>query len=1804
MRTAALMGMPTALLDALSHALAAGPIELDLLQTLLARGFATTPLALLLADELAARCVLPPAIDPRQQAAWREALLHALRLPTARWELQATLWRNDLAFDTAALHPLLKALRDAAYRPCGMSRDQWKMRLQALPMIDSQRCALEWQRQQVGARDTGSRHAWAQAQLHALAPDAGSAAVAHAMRCMRRQEQRERGLLDIHVGLLALLERAAIADTQPHPCGSVERADNTAPLVIAAVSTGVTQALAELLLEAADQTRTLPGKSVALPLRARTFGQALTRLLAMPLQLNDLRQLGADCARASERAWIGPPQKGVVAAATQGYVGQDRWSVAVERVDCDPTGPLHALPSRQPRDTASLEHAVGAALLGQMPVGTALMRKGDCAPIQYTVPGIHMHQARQIMHFIRRQLPPGADSADLQRACASLVGVAPATTLAGTPAPRSLRERFPPAVNVSRVRTGALTSPGVFAPPAATSAGIIPGADAQMVGELTGHVPLELLQGVLDDVRTASWWQTLPGHLARTPQGLRDALDELFTLAGEPLHGRPPGPDALQRFLDSAQGTAFFAAVGRVPELAAWQREEVRNGDDATRVYAFMRMLHQVLHPLHAGARAEADRVALHFLAGLGTTAGELLDQYRNLPMDVNTCYFARLRVRMRPTGAEHPSDREQAVNALRARHGSTSADACPQVAIADVRRWLVEARPPLLTPAQFDSLSDASRCLAQIEVRLARVLGDAPSARRSTPADRPRWRELADEMVQGPFATRPWELGVAVYFHDVASLLRGWIAEGPERTPAPETRRMMERVRSMIEPLQQLYSALELPLEDADRYYLADHASFRRLYDAVDAGTAASGQTLARRLCPAGAASVRDGLAARVAAQVSARTLPDSDTLPALWNQIIHGPHALQQWLDSVEGRAVMSRTAGVEGTSDQRWQDGARVLRDAVVSQLPATLQARIPALEDVPALFTQGNAPVLSLAIELIQADASLQHQPGQAIWLAVALLPQESAAAPARLPLAFPLCAGGASAPLDTHALPALDALLNRFGLALLDGADAGAALAPADRWALMSRTQGFAEVGEGLLDGSAWAATPDASHSPPGHQLRVAQALLEQYVGRPQIERLRARLAAPDSVDRPFVALVEELHATLKTVLPQASGSALEILQWLLTRELEHPELAVSGIPYWLDARSLQGATFLHGVELLEALQPGASARVHFDDVCLLASQLARPAAHASDKDEMNALWARTMLRPALHYAAAHGRLPDLRRLDAATPTQANAALDVLQDALEQQALHLGQLGAPPPHRLEIAARTLTSAGVDKSLWTQRPSDLPAGCLDAHGIVPASAVWLETHVLQAALPAEASIAQEQLFSLNALVTADDTLQQLMMADAYVSTNGPTTRALFDAAFDDHRRRVETGLAGLIENLLDALPGEDGERLRSGTVTPLRVQWEGHDGYQGLLLRCEAVAGADDAPVLYIEVFPSAGVARRAWTPPGSGARADARAMLSGTLARQRRIEQMPAVDSLSLVGAPPVAPTKGSSSLRNVAQAAAHHLWGPWLDKVRSDELARQTRLEAVWDREKRLLDSMARFTVPFFACGEDMKNRDYSAGAIFGCISDVGFGLIPAGRLVGSTVRILRTAGERTVMSLAADAGRALGAFGVEIAQQSGVFLLRDLGRGVSWVGSRTWEQAQAGAGWLRQVLRRSHALDAGAQDLAHALVQDDGARRALLDSTGRDGVLAAGHLNAHTPALLFSADTRWFRFDPVSSTPYGPALPELTLVTPLPASLPAARTPSGLRFNTGSGTRLVQRGPDQWEVWVGDQPYRLTADR
>lgn len=1719
-----------------------------------------------------------------------------------------------------------------------MPRAQWRKRV-GHPGSDCHRLALDWQRRQCGRLDTPGRHAWVERHLQALAPGAGVTALAHAMKRIRHQEQQEQGLLDPRIGLLALSERAAMERDGSDLCARLHHAAGNAPLVTAAVNDGATDALATLLLDTARHALPVPD-AAHVPLgRYDTFARAFTSALVFPGQLTGLRNELGNGARALERLWRGPPSvdSAGVAGSLQGYLPQEHWSVPVQVSDCTPSG---------------MQRALGDALIGRRPpAGTALARTDECHVEHRIVAGLNVLMTEQIGAFMRQQVPCNAEPAVLRAAYQTVLAGRAAPAPAGSQ-PRRQPEaasRAPGPFSSGQIRAtrpfaqaGALTDQGLplNLPPAGSI--LVPGAVAQAFGQLGGHAPLVLLRGLIDALPGTSWWGALPGHVTRTPEGLRDALEELFELAGEPLRGRPPGPASLQRFLDSTQGAALFASIDHLPGLQRWQRDDILRGGEDTRLYVFLRMLQQLMRRLHAGAqrrhteaRPADERTALHLLSGIGEAADELLSQYSHVPAEMGSAYFARARRNTRAAGAEHPSPLEQVLAALDRQRDAQTPDACPPIDVAELRRWLVQAPEPLMSTAQFDALSDGSRCLAQIVVLLAGVLGDTPSTWRGTSTDARTWRSQANALVQESHGRRPWEIGVNVYFHDVARLLRGWLAQEPDPRPSPEVRALMQYVRDRVEPLQQLYSALELPLEQADPHYRAGRASYQQLYDAVDAGSFPSGRTLARRICPPGAASVRDGLAARIEVHVTAHRLPDSDSLPALWNRIIHGPHALQQWLDSDAGRAAVVQWSGVERLRSGPWQSRAAVLREAVLSQLPMSVRGHVPPLDRVPSLFAPGSAPVLSLATRLLHEDPTLQPHPAQALWLAIALLPHDAPAAAARLPLAFPLLpmaappaaepapthAGLALLPdialargtppppaaprADTHALPALDTLLSRFGLDLLHGTDA--TMLPADLWALMSRTQAFAELGETLLRGagwadSAWTGTP----SPQNAELRVAQALLERYVGRDHIAALRDRLNAPASTRRPFVALAAELRDAAAALQPQASATAINLLQWLLASELEQPALCVQEIPYWLDARSLQGASFLQGVELLEALQPGASARAHFDAVCALPAQLARPGAHAGDKDALNAVWARAMLRPALYYAAAHGMLPELRRLDAATSAQATTALELLKDAQELQSLHLGQISSPAPRRRDIAARILAAAGVDRSWWDKHPDDLPRGYLERHGIVPSTLLSLEQGMLELermSLGTDTTLAH--LIHLNRLVTAGDTVRQLVMADAYLSTSGPSTHTLFDAAFEDHRRRVETGLAGVIETLLNALPVDDLELLRGRSVTPMRLQRNGRDGYQGLLLRCDPAAGAAETGAVYIEVFPSAGVARRAWTLPGVGAMVESQSLLDGVLARHQQVERVQPVDELDWVIAAPVAARDDATRVRAVAQSAAQHLWTPWLDKVRADELARHTRLEAVWTREQRILEQAARFSVPFYACGEDMAAGDASAGAVIGCVSDVGFALIPAGTLLGSTVRIVRSAGEHAVLSLASDAGHALVRFGVEIAGQSGVFLLRDLGRGALWTGRHAWQGALAGNGWLRQVLRQGRALDAGAPALEQALLRDGAGRDALEALDAGNGALAAAKTPAHPHSLLFNAGDRWFHFDPLGNAPFGPPVGEVTLLAPPPARIPAERTLHGIRFNVGDGTpaRFVERAPDQWEVWIEGRPYRWNAD-
>ena len=985
------------------------------------------------------------------------------------------------------------------------------------------------------------------------------------------------------------------------------------------------------------------------------------------------------------------------------------------------------------------------------------------------------------------------------------------------------------------------------------------------------------------------------------------------------------------------------------------------------------------------------------------------------------------------------------------------------------------------------------------------------------------------------------------------------------------------------------------------------------------------------------GMRSNREGVVHAVthAIDITADARP-SAPMPTLWTRIMDAPQALDLWCASDDAQQlVWQRLLGsVAGRSaGSRLDRGAPLSASTCAALLGASAEAQLAVPGEgweVPSDPAVDGAPVLSLAIELRARHPALTVH--EALAFGAALLPAALRAAPApRAPLTFPVLPKGSASDAGAHnpddaalpefalravpdrpqagfhavELPPLDDLLEQFGLSLLhpdehEGSDAGPLAAP-DAWALMSRTRQFAEACRPLLAEAGWlGGDGDREVSARGAQTLLAQRMLEHYVGRARIDALRERFAAPGVVDVPITQLAHELRASLLDTTGDASPAALEVMYWLLTSELDQPALQVDGVPDWLTyGRSLQSVALRHGATLLDAMQPGACSRVGFDAVCALPAQLAQPAAAPGAHDELHAAWAHALVPAALAYATAHGGIGNLSRFDAATGQQLADALVLLKADQDAHAVHVQQLASPPPQRMAIAAQTLREAGVDEALWSQRPADIGDACLARHGIVPTRLIGYELHLYGLEQPEAPDAGVPDHRRQRAVVTNNDTLQELMVADAWVSTSGPTTASRFASAFDAWQRTVETGLAGLIGTALDGLPAADRQLIEGAECTPLRVSCDERQAEYGLLLRCRPTERG--AKPVHFEIIPQAGVARRVWQTDALGALVDFDGLFDGAVQRRRDGGRLEPLAGLTLTPYSGTVAGDGARTCSRVAAAAAAHLWQARMDQARTDELSHLTGLEQRRQQELHQLNLLAEALVPFYQCVEKVRAGELSTGTLFGCAMDAASLVVPLNEFLASTVCIVRTAGERSIQSIAAEAGSALQALGTSLVMAGGVGTLRDVAKGGLWAGSHAWSIALQGAEWLKQVLRSSPAVERSALALEQALASGGVPEAVLQERRALTPSLAEARLSDGSTVLAMARGSAWHRYDVYSGQPYGPALEAFTLEHDLPPSLPVTRSDNGLQIAIGdTPAQFLDHGHGDWEVVIRDQHYRL----
>ncbi|KPW69825.1 hypothetical protein ALQ64_04966 [Pseudomonas cannabina] len=701
-------------------------------------------------------------------------------------------------------------------------------------------------------------------------------------------------------------------------------------------------------------------------------------------------------------------------------------------------------------------------------------------------------------------------------------------------------------------------------------------------------------------------------------------------------------------------------------------------------------------------------------------------------------------------------------------------------------------------------------------------------------------------------------------------------------------------------------------------------------------------------------------------------------------------------------------------------------------------------------------------------------------------------------------------------LDAH-VPRLDSwstvrnveyLLQHSGMALLcEPASQGSVLrlSPHATWHALCQTAQFESVFKPLLSYMDWFGGRSGEHTSPLVTQALAGRVIADHVaatvrmdGEPLEKALRRRWVCELS----HVQIHDKVRKLVRAHYPHALSSTLDIMCHLFLREAM-PELLVEGVPDHLQyGRSLQSVAFIHGVALVEALSPGLSQITPYDTLIKVSADLAK----SSDVD-IHALWAKTLIIPALRYATAHGAIQwaandDVHHASAAQISQALAYLDA-QQSLHAQELN-SLLGIKPADRKGLAQQMLKAAGVDHWLWEQSIHIDHWPILQAHGFTVASSYSID-RLLAAGRP-QASV-----------------VELVMMGEVYMQGQ-PTVPEAYVTAFDAFQRALVSAEASIIRRQLSEMQTIDQKTLLESTCELSRVRFDGQEGTQGLFIRCQAGDHRSDfeghsVSERFFELIPAAGVAgeaRQAFTYEVEGVTWSGVISIIEALRRkeahQRRIEKArvtplwPMDSDAYLLGAVSRSsaalhqPQQGTlipsatlvysadadqqSGLDILANKAAEHLLGDFLERNKAEHL-HETQWEQVWAKEREYADIAARLIIPFYGCIKDLASGDRSGGVIVGCVMDVAFVLLPLGQFVSSTARIVLRAGEMSVESVARLTGKAVGKLIAGLAKSSAVFALRDMGRLGLKMGVRGWAALLEDVPALSSVFSSQAVLDA-----------------------------------------------------------------------------------------------------------------------
>ncbi|MCO8171063.1 hypothetical protein NJC40_25165 [Pseudomonas sp. 21LCFQ02] len=511
------------------------------------------------------------------------------------------------------------------------------------------------------------------------------------------------------------------------------------------------------------------------------------------------------------------------------------------------------------------------------------------------------------------------------------------------------------------------------------------------------------------------------------------------------------------------------------------------------------------------------------------------------------------------------------------------------------------------------------------------------------------------------------------------------------------------------------------------------------------------------------------------------------------------------------------------------------------------------------------------------------------------------------------------------------------------------------------------------------------------------------------------------------------------------------------------------QLRVTGVPDHLQyGRSLQSVALIHGTALIEALAPGLSADVSFDDLVRVSATLC-----ASPEPAIQALLATTLVRPALLYASAHQAVElEGDATDTASAAQIATAMDHLK---ARQDAHAGELQAllslKAPDRRQLADNLLRESGIAEDVWT-----LPAD--------PSGIALLQTRGFSLAW----SYSLDRLAAWN---RPQASLVELVMMGELWRDGQSTIPEAYERAWQVYEAALLRAQTAVIARLFGEMQPAQRELLLKSTCELNRVRFQDGEGTHGLLIRCRQVDQPSEfhnqaAGETFFELFPAAGVVRlttqrfdyhpahrsidsinlpELWRNHEANLALDAKApfialnpfdsdaYLYGQLSRSAKSLHTPALGELV-----PAAQLCTPDSLASLASAAARHLLAGFLKQ--SKQAHRHLNgWEQTWAKEREWADTAARWLVPFYGCIKDLSSGEHSAAVVAQCSLDTAFALIPLGQFVSATTRIVLRAGELSVVSLGVQGAKAVAGLAEGLAQQSAAFLARDVAQAAALAG-------------------------------------------------------------------------------------------------------------------------------------------------